>query len=126
MSPLHTLREILSMRGDNPLFVFTSIELVRPGFGFSEPSARPGEELVFRLTHEGAAAERINGHLFDEDTGHLIERVASLLIQNQLKSILCKFKVPNKLTAKRVCLIIEGQRASSDPGGCEMSFSIVG
>ena len=124
MSALQTLREILSMPGDNPAFVFTSIELVRPGFGFSNMSAKAGEELTFRLGYEGNPPERISGHLFDEGTGHLVSRLKKSPIHSESGSLLCGFTLPTAMTAQRVCLVIEGQRAGSDPGGCEMSFSI--
>ena len=50
MSALQTLRQILSMRGDNPPFVFISIEIVRPGFGFFNLTAKAGKEITFRLS----------------------------------------------------------------------------
>ena len=125
MSALQTLREILSMRGDNPPFVFTSIELVRPSFGFSDTSAKAGEALTFRLSYEGPAPERINGHLFDDATGHLVSRLKSSPIHSEPASLLCGFRLPAAISAQRICLVIEGQRTGSDPGGCEMSFSIV-
>ena len=125
MSALQTLREILSMSGDNPPFVFTSIELVRPGFGFSNTMAKAREELAFRLSYEGHSPERIIGHLFDDVTGHMVARLKSSLIHREAGSLLCGFSLPAAMTAKRVCLVIEGQRTGSDPGGCEMNFSIV-
>ena len=79
---------------------------------------------MLRLSHEGAAAERINGHLTDEDTGHLIERFANAHVQNQPGALMCTFTLSAELAAQRVCMIIEGQRAGSDPGGCEMCFTI--
>lgn len=124
MSALQTLREILSMRGDNPPFVFTSIELVRPGFGFSDTSAKAGEQLTFRLGYEGNAPDRVTGHLFDDVTGHLVSRLKSSPIHTEPASLLCGFTLPTRMTAQRICIVIEGQRAGSDPGGCEMCFSI--
>ena len=125
MSALQTLREMLSMRGDNPPFVFTSIELVRPGFDFTDTSAKAGEQLNFRLGYEGNAPQRVSAHLFDDVTGHLISRLKSSPVHSEAASLLCGFSLPSAMKAKRVCLVIEGQRAGSDPGGCEVSFLIV-
>ena len=125
MSALQTLREILSLSGDNPPFVFTSIEMVRPGFGFSNPTAKAQEEITFRLSYEGHAPERILGHLFDDVTGHLVARLKSSLIHRGAGSLLCGFCFPAAMNAERVCLVIEGQRTGSDPGSCEMNFLIV-
>lgn len=125
MSALQILRDILSMRGANPPFVFTSIKLVRSCFSSLDGSARPGEELTFRLGHEGDGAERLNGHLFDEVTGDLIARLASAHVRMERGAILCTFTLPDAMTAQRVCLLIEGQRAGCEPGGCEMSLSII-
>lgn len=125
MSALQILRDILSMRGGNPPFIFTSIKLVRPGFSSLDGSVRPGEELTFRLGYEGDGAERLNGYLFDDTTGHLLARLASEHVRMERGAILCTFTLPNPMTAQRVCLLIEGQRAGCEPGGCEMSFSII-
>ena len=112
------------MRGENPPFVFTSIELVRPGFGFSDTSAKAGEELTFRLSDEGLEPDRLSGHLFDDVSGHLVARLKSSPIHREEGSLLCRFTLPAAIATKRVCLVIEGQRPGSDPGGCEMSFWI--
>ena len=122
MSALETLRQILSPEMADPSLRFTSVELVRPGFGLGVPVVKAGEKVLFKIGIQAEPPDKIAGHLFDDDTGCLITRLPSAVVKGGEHSLLCAFTLPQHITAKTVCLVIEGRRARDEAAGCEMTF----
>ena len=124
MSALQTLREILTPLSPEGSPKFSFIELVRPGFGFSEPRVRAGEYLTFRIGYEGDPPDSVTGHLFDDGTGFLIARIHGAGGKVGNASFTCTFRLPEQITAQRVCLIVEGERTVNGVASCEMTFLV--
>ncbi len=124
MSALETLRQILSPETADPSLRFTSVDLVRPGFGLGVPIVKAGEEVLFKLGIQAEPPDKMAGHLFDDDTGCLITRLPSAVVKGGEHSLLCAFTLPQHITAKTVCLVIEGRRALDEAAGCEMTFRV--
>lgn len=124
MSALQTLRELLSLQREDADLKFLSIELVRPGFTFSRAKVKAADDLTLMIGHAGEPPQRITGHLFDDNTGHLISRLHGAYVQSGSKKVLCAFHLPAPLTTERVCLVIEGHRTGSASARREMTFCV--
>jgi hypothetical protein len=124
MSALETLRQMLSPEMADPSPRFTSVDLVRPGFGLGVPVVKGGEKVLFKLGIQAEPPDRISGHLFDDDTGCLITRLPSAVVKGGEHSLLCAFTLPQHITAKTVCLVLEGRRGMDEAAGCEVTFMV--
>jgi len=104
---------------------FTSIRLEQPKGAGGRRAVRASAGVTFRLSVCPSVPTEIHGHLYQEDSGALLEELQANIERVSEDELLCSFVPPRDLLSARVCLVIEG-RWLDQVAGCEMSFDYVG